>query len=344
MKKCGIVFLLVIAVLSSSVAPVFAAKYNWRLASEELAESAVDLYAHEFARLLKEKSNGDIQLEIFPHGTLGTPTEMFELTLNGAVEFCLVAPGQSSSIIPENQIFLLHFLFSMDDDKNAEFLRTSKAINKKLGAVYEGKGLKVLNFFSEGPMYWTANKPLRKPEDFQGVKFRVMPSELLLDIYKAYGASPTAVSFNEVYSGLQLRIIDGQENPPYVIQEMKYMDVQKCLIASKHNIFVMQHLANLNFFNGLPEDIQKIIVESAAEAYPYVNKVQKEMNAQRLDMMVKEFKKDQSLVELTPEEFGAFREIAKKADEKYFELSRNPEFAKELLKEFRQEMADIEGQ
>lgn len=343
MKKCWAVLLLVVMASSVGVVPAFAAKYSWRLASEELADSAVDLYAHEFARLLREKSDGDIQLEIFPHGTLGTPTEMFELALNGAVEFCLVAPGQSSSIIPENQIFLLHFLFSMDDDKNAEFLRTSKAINEKLGAVYENKGLKVLNFFSEGPMYWTANKPLRKPEDFQGVKFRVMPSELLLDIYRAYGASPTAVSFNEVYSGLQLRIIDGQENPPYVIQEMKYMDVQKCLIASRHNIFVMQHLANLNFFNGLPEDIRKIVLESAAEAYPYVNKVQKEMNAQRLDMMVKDFKKDQSLVELTREEFEAFRAIAKKADEKYFELSRNPEFARELLQEFRKEMAAIEG-
>ena len=105
----------------------------------------------------------------------------------------------------------------------------------------------------------------------------------------------------------------------------------------------MQHLANLNFFNGLPEDIKRIVVESAAEAYPYVNKVQKEMNAQRLDMMVKAFKKDQSLVELTQEEFNAFREIAKKADGKYFEFSRNPEFARELLQEFRQEMAAIEG-
>lgn len=343
MRKCAVFFLLCVMVLSFGAVPASAAKYDWRLASEELADSAVDLYAHEFARLLKEKSNGDIQLEVFPHGTLGTPTEMFELALNGAVEFCLIAPGQCSSIIPENQIFLLHFLFSMDDDKNAEFLRKSKAINEKLGAVYESKGLKVLNFFNEGAMYWTANKPLRKPEDFEGVKFRVMPSELLLEIYKAYGASPTAVSFNEVYSGLQLHIIDGQENPPYVIQEMKYMDVQKCLIASKHNIFVMQHLANLNFFNGLPEDIKRIVVESAAEAYPYVNKVQKEMNAQRLDMMVNAFKKDQALVELTQEEFNAFREIAKKADGKYFELSRNPEFARELLQEFRQEMAAIEG-
>ena len=86
MRKCAVVFLLCVMVLSCGAVPASAAKYNWRLASEELADSAVDLYAHEFARLLKEKSNGDIQLEVFPHGTLGTPTEMFELALNGAVE------------------------------------------------------------------------------------------------------------------------------------------------------------------------------------------------------------------------------------------------------------------
>ena len=75
MRKCAVVFLLCVMVLSCGAVPASAAKYNWRLASEELADSAVDLYAHEFARLLKEKSNGDIQLEVFPHGTLGTPTE-----------------------------------------------------------------------------------------------------------------------------------------------------------------------------------------------------------------------------------------------------------------------------
>ncbi len=336
-------YLAALLVLIAFATPSFAAKYNWKMASEEIAESVADLYAHEFARLLKEKSGGEIQLDIFPHGTLGTPTEMFEQTLTGAVEFCLIGPGQCSAIVPENQLFLLHFLFSKDDDKNAEFLKTSKAINEKLNGIYESKGLKVLSYFSEGAMYWSGNKPLRTPADFSGVKFRVMPSELLVDVYKAYGASPTPVSFNEVYSGLQLKMIDGQENAPYIIQEMKFMDVQKYLIASKHNIYVMQNLVNLNFFNSLPDDVKKIIVDCVAEVHPYVEKVQRDLNAKRLDMMVKDFKNGQELVELTPDEFNAFREIAKKADEKYYELSRNKDFAKALLEEFRTEMAAIES-
>ncbi len=340
MKKT---ILLVFLLCAIAVSPAWAAKYQWKLAGEEIAESVADLYAQEFARLLKEKSNGDIQLDIYPHGTLGTPTEMFELTLNGAVEFCLIGPGQCSAIVPENQIFLLHFLFSNDDDRNEKFLATSKAINEKLNSVYEAKGVKVLGYFSEGAMYWTANKPIEKPEDFKGVKFRVMPSELLVEVYRAYGANPTPVSFNEVYSGLQLKMIDGQENAPYIIQEMKFMDVQKYLVASKHNIYVMQNLVNLKFFEGLPEDVRKIVLECAAEVRPYIDRVQRELNEKRLDMMVKAFRSDQKLTQLSDGNFKAFREVAKHADQKYLELSRNPEFARELLEQFRSEMAALEN-
>lgn len=337
---------LLVLVLSLSLfaSPSFAAKYNWRLANEEIAGSVSDLYAQEFARLLKEKSGGEIQLDLFPSGTLGTPTEMFELTLNGAVEFCLIGPGQCSAIVPENQVLLLQFLFSSDEDKNERFLATSRSLNEKLNSIYESKGVKVLSFFSEGAMYWSSNTPIRNPEDFKGVKFRVMPSELLVDVYKAYGASPVPLSFTEVYSALQLKMLDGEENAPYIIQEMKFMDVQKYLIASKHNIYVMQNIVNKKFFDGLPEDIQKIVLESVAETRPYVDKVQRELNAKRLNMMLKEFKDGQELIQLTPESFNAFREVAKGADEKYYELSRNPEFARDLLKTLREEMAEVEKQ
>ncbi len=340
MSCIAVTVLLMMAVSNVAIA---APKYQWRIASEEIAGSVADMYAHEFARLLKEKSKGAIQLDVYPSGTLGSPTEMFELTLNGAVEFCLTGPGQSGSIVPENQLFGLHFLFSDNQKVNDTFLATSKALNQELNAIYEKKGLSVLAYFNEGAMYWTANKPIRKPDDFKGVKFRVMPSELLVAAYKAYGANPTPLSFNELYSALQLRTVEGQENAPYIVQEMKFMEVQKCLIASRHNIYVMQNLANLQFLKGLPEDIRKIVLESVEELRPYILKVQDDLNTKRLEMMVKEFKPGQELVELTAEERAAFREIAKKADETYFQLSRNPEFAKKLLAQFREEMASVEA-
>ena len=341
MKKLH-VFALVLALVLAFSGIAVAAEYNWRLAEEEIVGSVCDVYANEFARLLADKSNGRIKLDVYPQGTLGTPTEMFELCLNGAIEFALVGPGQCGAIVPENQIFSLQFLFSDDDMLNEKVLASSKALNVDLAAKYEAKGLKVLSYFSEGAMYWSSNKPLLTPEDFAGFKIRVMPSEMLVETYKAYGANPTPLSFTELYSSLQLNMVEGQENAPYIIQEMKFMEVQKYLVASKHNYYIMHNLANADFYNGLPEDIKAIVEECVAELRPYVYKVQQELNDQRLDMMVKAFKPGQELLVLDQEQRMRFREIAKKADETYFKLSGDPEFAKNLLETFRAEMASAE--
>ena len=319
-----------------------APKYQWRAATETIAGSVADMYAQEFARLLKEKSNGDIELEIYHSGTLGTPTEMFELNLNGAIEFCFTGPSQSSSIVPENQILGLQFLFSDDPRANRDFLAESTALNDMLNKKYEEKGITALAYFAEGAMFWSANKDSHKPEDFEGVKIRVMPSELLVETYKAYGANPTPLSFTELYSSLQLNIVEAQENAPVTTQEMKFMDVQKYLIGSRHNVYVMQHLANVNFMKSLPEDIRKIVLEAVEEVRPYIHQVQLDLNQERLDMMVKDFKGDQKYYDLTKEERNAFKAVAKKADETYYRLSKDPEFAKKLLNTFREEMDQIE--
>ena len=343
MMRCASLTLVLVFLFVFAGGAAAAPKYQWRLACETIAGSIADIYAQEFARLLKEKSNGDIQLDIFHSGTLGTPTEMFELTLNGAVEFCLTGPSQSSSIVPENQIMGLQFLFSDDPIVNRDFFAQSKALNVMLNDIYRQKGLSVLSYFTEGAMFWTANKPIRTPDDFKGVKIRVMPSELLVETYRAYGAYPTPLSFSELYSGLQLNVVEGQENAPATIQEMKFMDVQKYLIGSRHNMYVMQHLVNVGFLDSLPEDVRRIVLDSVDEVRPYIHDVQEELNKTRLQMMIDDFKPGQEYYDLTHEERAAFQEIAKKADAKYFELSRNPGFAKELLETFRAEMAELES-
>lgn len=335
--------LIVLAYLSVFAGSALAGpKYQWRIACETIAGSVADMYAQELVRLLKEKSNGDIQLEIYHAGSLGTPTEMFELTLDGAIEFNLTGPSQSSSIVPENQILGLQFLFSDNPDANRDFLAESNALNKMLNERYEKKGITALSYFAEGAMFWTANKAIHKPEDFGGVKIRVMPSELLVETYKAYGANPTPLSFTELYSALQLNIVEAQENAPVTTQEMKFMDVQKYLIGSRHNVYVMQHLANVDFMESLPEDIRKIVLDSVDAASLYIHNVQLELNKKRLQMMVDDFKSDQKYYDLTSEERDVFKIEAKKADETYYRLSGDPEFAKELLSTLRAEMTEIE--
>jgi tripartite ATP-independent transporter DctP family solute receptor len=338
----------IIAILAATFALTVATtafgapKYQWRLAEEEITGSVCDVYANEFARLLKEKSDGEIQLDIYPLGTLGSPKEIFELCQNGAIEFVLDGAGQVGSIVPENQIFSMQFLFSDNQEVNEKVLATSKALNEMLSSAYERQGVKVLAYWSEGAMDWTANKPLLTPEDFKGFKMRTMPSPMIVESYKVYGANPTPVPFMEVYSGLQLNMIDGQENAPYIVQEMKFMEVQDYYIESAHKIYIMQTMVNKRFFEKLPEDIQKIVLEAVDELRPFGYKIQKELNDERMDMIKAKMKSSQKVVAITPEARAKFQEISKKTDGTYIKISGNPELAEDILATLREEIAEAE--
>lgn len=343
MRKSTIMAALAAAfAITAATTTLAAPKYQWRLAEEEITDSVCDVYANEFARLLKEKSNGDIQLDIYPLGTLGTPKEIFELCQNGAIEFVLDGPGQVGSIVPENQVFSTQFLFSDNQQVNEKVLATSKALNELLNSAYEKQGVKVLAYWSEGAMDWTANKPLLKPEDFKGFKMRTMPSPMIVESYKVYGANPTPVPFMEVYSGLQLKMIDGQENAPYIVQEMKFMEVQDYYIQSAHNVYVMQTIVNKAFFEKLPKEIQEIVLESIEELRPFAFKVQEDLNSKRLEMIKEKMRPDQKIVALSLEARGQFREISKQTDDTYIRISGNPELAKEILDTLRAEIVEAE--
>ncbi|MEA3285246.1 MAG: TRAP transporter substrate-binding protein DctP [Synergistota bacterium] len=311
----------IIAILAATFALTVATtafgapKYQWRLAEEEITGSVCDVYANEFARLLKEKSDGEIQLDIYPLGTLGSPKEIFELCQNGAIEFVLDGAGQVGSIVPENQIFSMQFLFSDNQEVNEKVLATSKALNEMLSSAYERQGVKVLAYWSEGAMDWTANKPLLTPEDFKGFKMRTMPSPMIVESYKVYGANPTPVPF---------------------------MEVQDYYIESAHKIYIMQTMVNKRFFEKLPEDIQKIVLEAVDELRPFGYKIQKELNDERMDMIKAKMKSSQKVVAITPEARAKFQEISKKTDGTYIKISGNPELAEDILATLREEIAEAE--
>ncbi len=313
------------------------------MACETVEGGVADLYAKELARLLAEKSGDAIRLDVFYFGTLGTPSEMFELVRNGAMEFCLTGPCQSSDLVRENQVMALHFLFSDDPEVNAEFLANSSALNVMLNKKYMEKGVRVLSYFAEGEMFWTANRPIRSPEDFKGLRIRVMPSQLLEESYRAYGADPVPMPFTELYTALQLGEVDGQENAPATVQEMGYMEVQNYLIGSRHNVYIMQHVVNEAFFQSLDEELRAMLTESVAEASLYIRRVQTELNAARLKILVDELGPGQEYYELTRQERTAFREIAGRVYPKYVELAGDREFAEVLLDTFRREIAELES-
>lgn len=292
--------------------------YHWRFAHEENNGSVQDVYVKKFVEVLEEKSNGRIKIDIYPVGQIGDATQQAELLQNGGLEFAMVSPGNTGTLVPENQLFSLHFLFSDNMDVNKEVLKTSKALNEMLSEKYLEKNIKVLSYWTEGTMEWTTNKPVNTPDKWKGLKFRTMPSPMIVAAYEAYGANPTPVPYMEVYSGLQLNMIEGQENPLFAIEEMKFYEVQEYLTLASPSLYVTCTCVNPDFFNSLPEDIQQMILETAEELNDFAFEVQAELNGSALDKI--KAASDIEIVYLTEEERAMFREAAMSAYDVYKDM------------------------
>lgn len=313
--------------------------YYWRLAEEEVEGSVCDLYAKEFARLLNEKSGGRINLTVFPLGTIGTPQEIYQLCRQGALEFILDGAGQVGGFVPENQVFSIPFLFPNDQHQNERILATSVALNKTLNSIYERGGITVLSYWSEGAMDWTSNRPLIYPQDFTGLQMRTMPSRIIAESYRLMGANPKVIPFTEVYSSLQLGIVEAQENAPYIVQEMGFMDSQKYYIRSQHKIYVMQTMANLAFWRGLPDEIRNIVEESIQELRPFAMRTQMDLNRTRLDEIKGSLSRGQRYLELTGQQRRDFADtINARIDDIYIKNSNNKDKALKILTGLREEI------
>ncbi|HOB81797.1 MAG TPA: TRAP transporter substrate-binding protein DctP [Peptococcaceae bacterium] len=292
--------------------------YQWKFVHEEAPGSMQDHYAQEFKRIIEEKSSGRIKVDIFPVGQLGDGSNLVELLQNGAVEFGINCPGATATIVPETNVFNTHFLLPGDTQKAREVLKTSPTIKEYINSAYYAQNMQVLDWFCEGYMMWTADREIRKPADMKGFKIRTMASPMIAAMYEAYGANPTPVPYMEVYSSLQLKMIDGQVNPLFAIEEMKFYEVQDYLILSKQDVFVATFCANKKYWEALPEDVKKLVTDSVEEVNEYIHEVADDLNNDRLEKM--KANSDIKVIELTEEEIDAFRQASMPARDKFLEL------------------------
>lgn len=292
---------------------------QWRFAIEETRGSVQDAYAQEFKKRIEEKSGGAIEVSVYPYGTLGTSDHVTELLSMGTVQFAMASPGHIGKLIPEVQVFLLHFLLTDDPKVNSRALGDPQ-LRQAFEPLYEEKGLSLLSILSEGWMVWTTQVPVREPADFEGIKIRTMTSPLLLAAYRAYGASPTPLPYGEVYSALQLSMIDAQVNPIFAIEEMSFYEVVEYLIFAKHAPFVTTAVSNNAFLEGLSEERRTMVLETIDELQPYLLKVQQQYNAERLDT-IQERKPDIKIIsDLTPDERAAFREASQPVYQQFLDM------------------------
>ncbi|HMA98628.1 MAG TPA: TRAP transporter substrate-binding protein DctP [Wenzhouxiangella sp.] len=291
---------------------------TWRFALEEIEGSVQDAYAQEFKRRIETQSDGSIQIEIYPYGSLGTSSQITEMLQSGALELAFASPGHLADAIPEVGVFTLHFVLSDEDAVNRQVL-SDPDLHELLQTPYRNQDLHLLAVVQEGWMVWSGDRVLRSPADFEGFKIRTMTSPILVESYQAYGANPTPMPYSEVYSGLQLGQIDGQVNPIFAIEEMSFYEEQDFLTSGRHAQFVTTLAASRPWFDGLDEQTRGMVEEIRSEMVEWIDQEQQDFNARRLDTILDAGGTE--LVELTEAEREAFREASLGVREVYLEQS-----------------------
>lgn len=212
--------------------------------------------AIEFKNKVEEQTDGQVQVHVFHSGQLGSAREMFEGLQLGSLEMTWVPTARISGFAPQLQYFDLPFVFEDYDELEQEI---DGQLGERLLATLEEQGVKGLGFYIDGFKYITTDKPIKTIDDFKGLKFRTMESDIVMQFYRALGADPVPIDYAEVYSALQMGAIDGQENPAILIQDMKFYEVQDNLTKSDHAVLAGVLLANQAWFDELDPEVQEIL-------------------------------------------------------------------------------------
>jgi len=311
--------------------------YTFKVTHEEYANTVPDLYAKELARRVEEKSNGRIKFEIFQVGQLGVGVDLVDHVLTGATQMAILSPGNVATIVPEGQVFALHYLLPTDVKMAYDFLADSKVAKIDLPAIYAEKNLKLMDLWPLGGSNWLTKKSIQNPSDFKGMPFRTMDTPLIIKNYEAYGANPTPVPYTDVYSGLQLNMISGVENPLGALVDMKWYEVQDYLVMSNHIMYLEGVFINNKSFNGLPEDLQTILSETVDEMHSYAYELQKKANAEAANVLAKNVE----VIELTNDQIATFKAAALPVRD-YFKKNAGKRPA-EILEKLEEELSVFEA-
>lgn len=312
-KKTAVVSAIAAALISGNVLAD-----QWKYAFEESIDEVQGVYATKFKEHIE--ANSDHEIQLFPYGTLGESADIMEQAQAGILQFVNQSPGFTGALIPEAQVFFVPYLLPEDKDQLNSFFKNSKAINEDFKVLYANHGLELLKMYPEGDVAITTKKEIRTPADLNEVKVRVMTNPLLVESYKAFGATPTPLPWGEVYGGLQTNIIQGQENPTFFIESNKLYEVTDYITYIGHNNFTTALMANQDFFNSLSADDQALVQEASEVAFDHIIEYQAGLGEESL-AKIKAAKPEIVVNVLTEEERQAFRDTAPQVEAKFIEMT-----------------------
>jgi tripartite ATP-independent transporter DctP family solute receptor len=251
-----------LTLLASAAVPRVArtqqAQWVYKYANNLPETHPMNIRAREMAAAIKQETNGRFDLQIFPNSQLGSDTDTLSQIRSGGVEFFTLSGLILSTLVPAASINGMGFAFP-------DYGTVWRAMDGELGAYIRAQIAKA-NLIAMDKIWdngfrqtTTSTKPVQTPSDFRGMKLRVPVSPLWTSMFKALDASPASINFNEVYSALQTKIVDGQENPLAIISTAKLYEVQKYCSLTNHMWDGFWFLANRRAWEALPDDVRSIV-------------------------------------------------------------------------------------
>ena len=227
--------------------------------------------AQKLAELVKAKSNGSIEIQVFDSAKLGSMKERCEGMRMGTVDMGTSSAGFLASYVPVMGLFDLPYIYK---DKAHEFRVFDGDIGKQIDKKMQEKGFRAICYFDMGSRQVTNNvKPINTLADMKNMKIRTPQTDASIQGFKALGAAPTPMAFSEVYMALQQKVVDGQENPLSIIMSNKFYEVQKYLSMTNHQLFIQVLSMSEKTWKKLSPNQQKIMMECAKEAQAYEREI-----------------------------------------------------------------------
>jgi tripartite ATP-independent transporter DctP family solute receptor len=321
------VFCLVFLFITFNTIFISAQQYVLKFGHDYMTDSPHDHASLEFKKIVEERTGEDVKVEVYPAQQLGTGREMIEGMQLGIVQGVALPSSNFAGFNMSISIPDLPFLFS-SPEKCHEVLDGN--VGNALLNVLKNHQMVGAAWWESGFKCFTANFPIRHPDDFIGKKIRVMPSPILLAQFEAYGANAVPIDFHELYNALQQGVVDGEENPITTIYNMKFYEVQDYITLSNHGFLGYIVAFSKVWLEGLPEDYQDIIISAAQEVAPMQRAEVAKLSEEKY--LPEIIESGTQIIELTEDQRAAFEEKAQPVYEVMNEML--DEDGKNLLQKF----------
>ncbi len=253
--------------LAASFAPAASAAKVIKLGTTVNEQDSFQVAALKFAELVKERTNGEYGIEIYPNAALGDERTMLEGMQMGTMDMGIITSGPFVNFVPEFGVLDLPFIFANNAHAHAVL---DGELGQSILAKLDGVGIKGLAYAERGFRNLTNSvRPVVNAGDIKGLKVRVMENEVYTNTFKSLGVNAVPMAWTETLTALQQGTIEGQENPVNVIHAFKLWESQKYVTMTRHAYASAIFTMSKRLFDKLPADVQKIVKDAAQEAAVY---------------------------------------------------------------------------